>query len=238
MCVLRPRSSSISWFCFHRQSQWVATLQTNQKALDGKNVKEASKSLRAFSLPAEKQAVCLAKSWTPPRMHRFQDNPACHICGVRFAILRRPCHCRNCGVCVCKHCAVQWPSKMIPETYNIKKENVVNACKTCEWLCNSFRLALLEGKVDEAVALHATGNINLTTPFANVKGEEFYPVHCAVLGGKLEILRWLVDENCCPIKSLRVSGKTKDHSNRYTPIVTSKDGLFWALLWRTKLLIL
>ena len=111
---------------------------------------------------------------------------------------------------------------MIPETYNIKKESMVHSCKACDWLCNSFRLALLEGKMDEAVALHATGNVNLTTPFANVKGEEFYPVHCAVLGGNLMLLKWLVDDNCCPIKSVRVSGKAKELSNRYTPIVTSK----------------
>jgi hypothetical protein len=207
---------------FFFSTQWVATFQTNQKALDFKNVKEASKSLRAFSLPTESQALCLAKSWTPPRMPPFADNPLCHICSAKFAVFRRACHCRNCGVCVCKSCTVQWPAKMIPETYNIKKENIVNACKSCEWLCNSFRLALLEGKFDEAVALHATGNINLTSPFANVKGEEFFPVHCAVLGKNHKVLRWLVDEHCCPIKSVRVNGKTKDNASRYTAIVTSK----------------
>jgi len=110
---------------------------------------------------------------------------------------------------------------MIPDTYNIKKEYFVYACKACDWLCNSFRLALLEGSHDRAVALYSTGNVNLHTPFANVKGELFYPVHCAVLGGNLDVLKWLVDENCCPIKSFRVAGNAKD-SARYTAIVTSK----------------
>lgn len=143
----------------------------------------------------------------------------CHICESKFALLRRPCHCRNCGVVICKECSVVWPSKMIPDTYNFKKENSVNVCLSCDWLSNNFRLALLEGDQDKSVALHATGNINLHAPFGNVKGELFYPVHCAVLGESLSLLKWLVDENCCPIKSLRVSG---GGGGTYTPIVTSK----------------
>jgi hypothetical protein len=201
--------------------KWVTTLQTNQRALDCNNVIEASKSLRAFSLPTEQQAQCLARAWTPPRMAPKTDTE-CHICHGRFAMFRRSCHCRNCGVLICKECTVYWPSRMLPDTYNFKKENSVRVCKACDWLSNTFRLALLEGNVDKAVALHATGNLNLTCPFANVKGEEFYPVHCAVLGGNLRVLKWLVEENCCPIKSVRVSGKTRDIVGKYTAVVTSK----------------
>ncbi len=138
---------------------WVVTLNTNQKALDSNNVTEASKALKAFSVPTEKQAMSLARSWAPPRMLPFQDNPSCSTCETRFAVFRRACHCRNCGVCICSRCAIQWPSKMIPETYNIKKESIVNICKACDWLCTGFRLALLESDFDRAVALHATGNI-------------------------------------------------------------------------------
>jgi hypothetical protein len=111
---------------------------------------------------------------------------------------------------------------MIPDTYNVKKESIINACRSCDWLSNAFRLALLRGDHDHAVSLVATGNVNLHTPFANVKGEMFYPVHCAVLGGNLDLLKFMVDENCCPIKSVRVSTSGKDPSNKYTPIVTSK----------------
>jgi hypothetical protein len=126
-------------------------------------------------------------------------------------------------VCVCKDCVTQWPIKMIPEPYNTKRELNVNVCKTCDFLCTAFRLALLEGDEDRAIALHATGNVNLHSPFGNVKGELFYPVHCAVLGNSLFLLTWLVDENCCPIKSVRVSGLGKDSYGKYTPIVTSKN---------------
>lgn len=206
-------------------NMWVATVNTNQKALDSKNVVEASKSLRAFSVVTEKQATCLAKAWSPPRMHDFKKKNACHICKAKFAVFRRACHCRNCGVAICvssNGCSRPWPAKMCPETYNIKKESFLNVCAACDFLCTSFRLALLEGDRDKAIALHATGNINIVTPFANVKGELFYPVHCAALGGNLELLKWLVDENCCPIKSVRVSGRCRDSSNSFTEISTSK----------------
>ena len=111
---------------------------------------------------------------------------------------------------------------MIPDTYNFKKEGMVNACRSCDWLSTSFRLALLGGDHDRAVSLFSTGNVNLHTPFANVKGELFYPVHCAVLGGNLHLLKFLVDENCCPIRSIRVGGNSKESFNKVIPIVTSK----------------
>jgi hypothetical protein len=49
-----------------------------------------------------------------------------------------------------------------------------------------------------------------------------YPVHCAVLGGSLSLLKWLVDEHCCPLRSIRISGKTRDSSGSFTPILTSR----------------
>lgn len=114
---------------------------------------------------------------------------------------------------------------MIPNSYNIKNEDLVNVCKACDWLCSAFRSALLEGDFDKAIALHATENINLTTPFANIKGEVFYPVHCAALGGNLSLLKWLLDDNCCPLRSIRV-GRRNDLNNlyeSYTPILTSSS---------------
>lgn len=49
-----------------------------------------------------------------------------------------------------------------------------------------------------------------------------YPVHCAVLGGSLELLQWLVDTHCCPLRSIRISGKTRQSSGSFTPILTSR----------------
>lgn len=51
----------------------------------------------------------------------------------------------------------------------------------------------------------------------------YLSLQCAVLGGNLHLLRWLVDEHCCPLRSIRISnGKQKDSSGSYTPILTSK----------------
>jgi hypothetical protein len=37
------------------------------------------------------------------------------------------------------------------------------------------------------------------------------------------LLKWLVDENCCPLRSIRISnGQVKGSSGSYTPILTSK----------------
>jgi hypothetical protein len=167
-----PRTLLPSSVIFSEATEsWVATVNTSQKILDSKNVEESSKALRAFSVPTKKHAMCLAMAWAPPRMYPFSSNPKCFICETQFAVFRRACHCRNCGVCICSSCAVQWPSKMLPATYNIKSEDVVNICKACDWLCSAFRLALLHGDYDKAIALHATENVNLTTPFANIKGE-------------------------------------------------------------------
>lgn len=36
-------------------------------------------------------------------------------------------------------------------------------------------------------------------------------------------MKWLVDEHCCPLRSIRIShGKEKDSHGSYTPILTSK----------------
>jgi hypothetical protein len=167
----------LPWSIFYNEStnMWVATINTNQKALDSDNVEAASKALRAFSLQTEAQARALAVAWTPPRMLAFEKSPKCFICKAKFAVFKRACHCRNCGVCICSNCTTQWPAKSVPETYNIKRESMVNICKSCHWLSNAFRVALLDGNHDQAVALHATGNVNIVTPFPpafpGMKGE-------------------------------------------------------------------
>ena len=59
----------------------------------------------------------------------------------------------------------------------------------------------------------------LLTPFLSLGNS--YPVHCAVLGGSLSLLKWLVDDHCCPLRSLRVGGRRQSRGS-YTPILTSR----------------
>jgi Zinc finger, C3HC4 type (RING finger) len=43
------------------------------------------------------------------------------------------------------------------------------------------------------------GNVNLRTCFADINKEAMFPIHCAVMGGCLELVKWLVDEQLVPI---------------------------------------
>ena len=209
---------------YHNQATglWIATINTNQKP-GATNRRNAAKYLKAFSFHTEREARESAYANAPPKMVPFTESPNCFICRGKFAVFRRPSHCRNCGVCICTSCTATWSSKMIPETYNMKKESSVKVCKSCNFLVLAFRRALLDGQYDEAIALYNTGNINLRCPFGNVKNNEaMYPIHCAAEGGNLDLLRWLVDVHFCPISLVRTGNKKPDKENTNTPIVTSK----------------
>lgn len=205
---------------------WITTINTNQKGV-AKNPTTASKYLKAFSFASEREARESAIANAPPKMLPFTENPMCFLCKGKFAVFRRAGHCRNCGVCVCNNCSTSWPSRMIPDTYNLKKESTVKICKSCDALSKSFKKALLTGNYEDAVALYGTGNINLRTPFpvSSKKDEIMYPIHCAVEGGNTNVVRWLMDDHFCPIKLIRTgSGKRAKRGMTGTdvPILTSK----------------
>jgi hypothetical protein len=60
-------------------------------------------------------------------------------------------------------------------------------------------MALLQGKYEDAVKVFETGNVNLRSSFAGINQEAMFPVHCAVLGANVELVKWLVDKHGCPI---------------------------------------
>jgi hypothetical protein len=91
---------------------------------------------------------------------------------------------------------------MLPVTFHMyKRKKLVKVCMACDWLNITFRQACVTGDLERAVALNSTGNINTRTPFANMRGEHYYPVHCAVLGGNLAMLKWFIETLKCPINS-------------------------------------
>eukprot|EP00934_Nitzschia_sp_Nitz4_P008461 Nitzschia sp. Nitz4//scaffold8_size234185//114671//116380//NITZ4_001264-RA/size234185-exonerate_protein2genome-gene-0.38-mRNA-1//1//CDS//3329559827//8451//frame0 len=205
---------------------WIATINTNQKGV-AKNPATASKYLKAFSFSSEKEARESAIANAPPKMLPLNEKPHCFICKGKFAMFRRAGHCRNCGVSICNSCSSLWPAKMLPETYNLKREAHLKVCKSCCHLSSCFRKALLDGDYEEAVALYGSGNINLRTPFPQhekKKEETMYPIHCAVEGGNLDIVRWLVEEHFCPMKVIRTgsSKKPKRGGSADQLILTSK----------------
>ncbi len=203
---------------------WITTINTNQRGVNT-NPAAASKFLKAFSFSSEKEARESAIANAPPKMLPFSDNANCFICSGKFALFRRPSHCRNCGVCICSGCTTTWPSRMIPEMYNLKNESNVSICSSCDWLSYAFKKALIKGDIEEIIALYGTGNINVRSPFPagkkDKKGETMHPIHCAVEGGNLNVLRWLLEERFCPVKKI-ASGNGKQKRGEDIPILTSK----------------
>jgi len=159
-----------------------------------------------FPFATEREAKKFAKAYTPPKMLGLTS--ACQICNVRFDTNQRnPArrgNCRNCGVCICENCSTRWGMRMVPRTFlNTAQSLTVRACKSCDWLSNAFCMALIQGNYDDAVKLYETGNVNLRTCFADINGEAMFPVHCAVMGGSVALLSWLVDGHCCPVSVKR-----------------------------------
>lgn len=184
---------------------WTSLINTNQRALDEGNTEKVEETNFTMTFQTLQEARAACHAFAPPRMHSFADSPKCHVCNKNFnKILRRASHCKNCGVCVCSSCSINWPSCMFPVSYRFnKRKRYYRVCVACDWLNTAFRQALLLGNIDKAKALESSGNINTRTPFANMRGESCYPVHCAVLGGNVNSLKWLVDELHCPIASRR-----------------------------------
>jgi hypothetical protein len=200
---------------------WITTINTNQRGV-AINPATASKYLKAFSFSSEKEARESAIANAPPKMLPFDDNPHCFICNAKFALFRRPSHCRNCGVCICSECTTTWSSKMIPLTYNLKNENNVNICSTCNILSEYFQKALINGNNEEMIALYGTGNVNLRCSLpVHKKGEIMHPIHYAVEGGNLTMVRWLIEQRFCPIKKV-ASGNGKQKRGIDIPLLTSK----------------
>lgn len=158
--------------------EWIAMINTNQEAIDEGDTDEVEEHLATESFKTLQEARAFCHAYCPPRMHSFDDRPNCHLCKKSFnKILRRPTNCKNCGVCICSNCSVSWPSSMLPPTYicntsnRLRNRRLVKVCGACDWLQCEFRQQILSGNLDRAMALHATGNVNARSPFANTRGE-------------------------------------------------------------------
>lgn len=140
--------------------QWVASVMTNQRAMQEGDSLEAELSKVSYSATTQEEAYETGLANATPLMQSFEENPICFVCKAKFALFRRPCHCRNCGVCICSNCTATWPSRMLPDTYLRKNDkSVLNVCVACDWVANSFRDALLDGNQQAVLDLYATGNV-------------------------------------------------------------------------------
>lgn len=211
--ILNPHSVHYSL----SSSCWIATITLSQSQTETNG--EINKTA-CFEFRSEGEAKKFCKSYSKPKT--LPVSPSCFLCEDAFTEKLRPCHCRNCGVCICSEkCTARWGSRMIPKTYihSAYQPKTLRVCKSCDWLSNAFCLALLQGRYRDAIQLHATGNVNLRTSFADIRGEGMFPVHCCSLGGNVQLLKWLVDKQLCPL-SVKRDSKTdmmlsvKTSSNR------------------------
>lgn len=142
--------------------------------------------------------VDLCESVSPPIWSGKDDPQSCIYCTVKFTMFNAGHHCRNCGYYVCSNCSEKnWPGSMLPATYH-NNEKLVRICHGCHYLTESFITALKTGDYSSAVAIYASGNVNLHSPYT-LYANWAYPVHCAAVGGNLDLLRWMLETKKCSI---------------------------------------
>eukprot|EP00970_Alexandrium_tamarense_P004007 scaffold693_cov200-Alexandrium_tamarense.AAC.9 len=168
---------------------WIATINTDPNAVSSNNNSinntcttapfksnaYNSKYIKAFSFHSEKEARASAYANSPPQLIPFACTPNCKLCNATFtSILRRPKHCRNCGIVICSsyNCSTFWNAKMVPETYISNKKNVVRVCCSCDSLAKMFKNSLLNGRYDVSVECFLRGNVNLRCPFVFKEDKE------------------------------------------------------------------
>jgi hypothetical protein len=156
---------------------WIATIHTDSNIIPTASdisTTETKSKQKAFSFHDEKSARASAYANSPPILIPFGTTTQCMLCDTSFTFLRRPKHCKNCGIIICADCSTRWNVKMLPETYNNKStlglSKSVRVCVSCDAVAKRFKNALMMGRYDIAVEGYLTGNVNLRCPFV-FKGE-------------------------------------------------------------------
>jgi len=180
-------------------SKWIATLA--RPSGDSSHQSDEKRRCVSFPFTTEGAAQKFAKAYSPPKM--MTGAIRCICCSTPFngEPKCRAFNCRNCGSQICDKCSTRWGIRMVPKTYLPYQNSAmtVRVCKSCDWLSNAFCMALLRGNYRDAVRLHETGNINLRCTFADISREAMFPIHCAVMGGNVELVKWLVEREDCPL---------------------------------------
>lgn len=192
------------------QGLWNVTLSLKQPNLPIHKSPQGSRSnnLVIQGFQSRMLAQKYAESFCPPKWAGSQDPQHCVICTHSFALLLKGHHCRNCGQLICKNCSSKsWPSSMVPFTYH-NNEKVVRVCDNCHYIAEAFADALRVGDFPRVQAIFATGNVNLRCPY-DIYACGNYPIHFAAQGGNLDVFRWLVESNRCPLRN--PDGKSVDN---------------------------
>mmetsp|Transcript_70648 Transcript_70648/g.117330 ORF Transcript_70648/g.117330 Transcript_70648/m.117330 type:complete len:474 (+) Transcript_70648:94-1515(+) len=157
-------------------------------------------ALRLGPFSSEEEAIAEMEASVPPA---WAGAAACMRCSRAFGLTLWRHHCRNCGMTVCKDCRVSWPAAALPPTFVARREKSVHVCLFCHENATALRAALLQGGADavKAAFLNGMGNINLRRPCVQVGTHDAtqLPVHCAAATNSLATLRWLAEEQRCPL---------------------------------------
>jgi hypothetical protein len=137
---------------------------------------------------------------TPPLWDGGPDRKECSICLHTAGILYKIHHCRNCGHFVCNNCSKKdWLANMLPKTYVPEKESMIRVCDNCSYLQEGFMDSLRAGDLNRSMVFYLTGNVNVHCPMSIYKSEE-YPIHTAIQGGNIHLVRWLVEDRRCSLR--------------------------------------
>mmetsp|Transcript_3941 Transcript_3941/g.4545 ORF Transcript_3941/g.4545 Transcript_3941/m.4545 type:complete len:413 (-) Transcript_3941:352-1590(-) len=148
------------------------------------------------TLPRSVSHCHISKVKRPPVYTNDTSRPDCEICSTPFTLLWRRHHCRNCGALVCRTCSnKRWPKGMLPSSYNLKKEKLLRVCDLCHKTAEEFRSACLDGDLNKAQTLYATGTVHLDHPYI-IFPYSLYPIHCAASSGSIQLVSWLLSKGC------------------------------------------
>ncbi|KAL1521422.1 hypothetical protein AB1Y20_021086 [Prymnesium parvum] len=182
-------------------------------------------------LGARHSAAAAAAAVVPPVWQ--PDSAACARCAQGFGLLRRRTHCRNCGYTFCHGCCTTWPRNAVPPSYLLPSEQTpfIRVCHGCDQAATAFRLALLSGDLGAVQAAYGGGskNVNLRSPLHFQSKAQLLPVHYAASRNSLDVLRWLVEEMCCPVTEARAlsSGRQPKSALRVAIEHCSVDVMQW-----------
>jgi hypothetical protein len=169
------------------------------------NPKRVAFQLGPFATETEARAA--AQHEAPPV---WEDADQCARCGHGFGLLKRRTHCRNCGYSMCRACCKKtWPKTSMPAAYGRGEEGELGGkvCAGCDGAAQEMRRALLGGELAAVQRAYADGstNVNLRchVPPADWAAEGspalLLPVHLAAAACSLPTLRWLAEEQYCPV---------------------------------------
>lgn len=185
-----------------RDGKFFPVLYLTQPKLGANNGPQYNRPAMLRMTPSSSRTLSVrhAEVNTPPLWDGGSDPKECSICLHTAGILYKIHHCRNCGHYVCNNCSKKdWLASMLPKTYVPEKESVIRVCDNCSYLQEGFVDALRAGDLNRSMVFYLTGNVNVHCPMTIYKSEE-YPIHTAVQGGNIHLVRWLVEDRRCSLR--------------------------------------